>query len=63
MTSQITITPKHQKVLALAGSPAGCHSNLYIKEALELRTAGIIETRETFTTGGNRVLRHFQRTE
>ena len=53
------MTPKHHKLLACAAGPRGVSTSLYMKEAEELRTAGLLEIKEVFTTGGNRCLRLF----
>lgn len=55
----MTITPKHQKVLALAQAKTGCPLGIYSKEANELRAAGMIECREHFSAVGSRSLRWF----
>lgn len=58
----MTLTPKHQNILAAAASH-GAHPDVYWKEACELKAAGLIELRETFTkAGGNRVRRWFLKT-
>lgn len=54
------MTEKHQRVLALAGTPTGMSTEIYPKEARELAAAGRIKSVETFTkAGGNRVSRWF----
>jgi hypothetical protein len=50
-------TPKHQRLLAMAGTKTGAPLDLYPKEAGELNQAGLIHRSEVFTTGGNRTVR------
>ena len=54
------LNAKHLKLIASAnGLTKGAPLGLYTQEANELIAAGILETREVFTTGGNRGLRLF----
>lgn len=57
----MTLSPKHQKVLALAATDTGCPADLYWNEANELRAAGLIERRERISKVGARSLRWFQK--
>lgn len=60
LTAELAHSPKHQKVLIVAATKTGCPSDLYWKEANELRAAGLIELRERTSTVGARSLRWFQ---
>lgn len=56
----MTITPKHQKVLAMASSPTGAPIEVYTTQCNELVRAGLVVRKEVFSkAGGNRKIRLF----
>jgi hypothetical protein len=56
---KINMTPKHEKLLAMASTKTGASPEIYQSEANDLLKAGKLVKREVFTTGGNRKLRLF----
>ena len=56
----MTQTAKHEKLLSMASTKNGAPIGIYRNEAAELRVAGLIEMKESFSAVGARSLRWFR---